>query len=509
MSIIEQLKEHNANKNYPFHMPGHKRRVFAAKELESLYKLDVTEIEGFDNLHDARGIILAAQQKAAKVFGADKAHFLVNGSTSGILAGICGCVHEQDDVYVARNCHKSVYNGVMLSGATPHYIYPEKEAYFEINGGITKEQVRDALTVNPPQNRGLVIITSPTYEGVVSDIEGIAQVCHEHNVTLMVDAAHGAHFGFSDAFPASAISKGADIVVTSVHKTLLAPTQTALILINNSCREYERIAKMLTVFQSSSPSYVLMAGIESCVDYVSQNADKLFKEYEAILDDFYKKAQELNNISVLSKDKLTCEGSYDFDRSKIVITDRSQRLSGLALQDTLIKNYGLWPEMAAGGYCLMMTSIADDKKAMNRLYDALKDIDEALESGSEVYSKRGILKKLHDRIIGRTVVNNIFSNIVAKEEYLNGLFNNDINMAQTKLLSKEAIWADNSQWIPVELSEGKISASYVCFYPPGTPVVIPGEELSGEIVDEILAGIKMGLTVNGINEDKEIEVIWE
>jgi len=241
--LINSLYKLDRSDIYPFHMPGHKRRLFPDR-LKDAYKLDITEIDGFDNLHEAAGILLEAQNRCARVFGADRAYFLVNGATCGILAGICGTVREGDEIVVARNCHKSVYNAVMLSGAKAHYVYPPSESYFEINGGITASQIREVLE-SESANPRLVVITSPTYEGVVSDIQRIAEVCHDNNALLMVDAAHGAHFGFSEGFPESAIRLGADIVVTSVHKTLPAPTQTALLLLSDSCPCRERISRML------------------------------------------------------------------------------------------------------------------------------------------------------------------------------------------------------------------------------------------------------------------------
>lgn len=491
---------------YPFHMPGHKRRVAPCKDISDIYGIDITEIDDFDNLHEAQGIIKEAEERAAKLFGADETHFLVNGSTGGILAAVCGSVHEGDTVYMARNCHKSVYNAVMLSRAVPVYIYPKQESIFEINAGIESEQIENAILENPSSGNSIVIITSPTYEGVISDIAKISEVCHKYNATLIVDAAHGAHLGFGD-FPQSPIALGADVVIASVHKTLMAPTQTAVIHIAKSSNVASGIRKMLKVFQTSSPSYVLMAGIEGCVDSLAENGKALFDAYEALLNDFYAETEKLVNIGILSREKLTCAGSADFDRSKIVLSDKSGKLTGKQLYDLLRTQYQLQPEMAAGGYCLLMTSPADSTEAFDRLTAALKSIDKMLSGDDNSdKSKRGTLSRLYDRFLGSSIRKIILSGSDFSYDYNNEA----ISVAATaKMSQSDAMFCEKTEFIPVELSVGRTSAGSIVPYPPGVPIAVAGELLSEEMVDEILKCMNKDLSVNGINENKEIEVIWE
>lgn len=505
MNLLQQLETLSRSKVYPFHMPGHKRRLAKNQLLKNIYKIDITEIDGFDNLHEAEGILKEAQEKAAKVFGAYETLFLVNGATSGIVSAIYALSSEGEKAIIARNCHKSVYNGIMLSGAKPIYIYPEQEAYFEINSGISANRLKE-LFEKEGQGSKIVVITSPTYEGVVSDIESIATVCHENNAYLIVDSAHGAHLGFSEDFPKSAISKGADIVITSIHKTLPAPTQTALIHISNNCKDANKIKKMLKVFMTSSPSYILMSGIVDCIDLLDENADILFKEYSERLDELYEEAKSYNNLSILTKDKLTVDASYDFDKGKIIISDKSQKLSGKEIYDILLNTYELQPEMALGSYCLLMTSIADDKAGFNRLREALKQIDKYIEDDSVQLKRRNIVGRIFDRFVGKRVKKILFNTSIDVGE---DLYTSDIAIESiTRCNIKEASLNNNTEWIPIELSEGRVSADYVVPYPPCIPLVVPGEELTGQIVDKILECINQGLNVNGIR-NKEIEVIWE
>jgi len=507
MDLIKKLEELQKSNIYPFHMPGHKRVLAKNSLMNKIYGIDITEIDGFDNLGQAEGILKDAQEEAARLFKADKTFFLLNGATVGILSAICGLVNEEDIVIMARNCHKSVYNGVMLSGAKSYYIYPESESYFEICGGISPLQVEEAINSLPADKKKILVITSPTYEGVISDIEGIAQVCHNNNVLLVVDSAHGAHLGFSSDFPKSAIECGSDVVITSIHKTLPAPTQTALMHINKSCSEVARIEKMLRVFMTSSPSYVLMSGICDCLDLLEKEKDALFDNYSKNLNQFYEKASEFANLSLLTEEKLTAKGSFLFDKGKILVSDTRGKYTGKELYNILRQEYDIQPEMALNGYVLLMSSIADDDKAFDRLYEALLGIDKHISDESIPLKKRNLFGKIIDKFMAGKIKKVLFSpgKNLDIQDNLSISFGPKL---KAKKDFRETFWQDTS-WVPVELSEGKISANYVVPYPPCVPLIVPGEEISGEAVDRILEYQSQNIQVNGINSDKEIEVVWE
>ena len=478
MQLIEALKENRDSKLYPFHMPGHKRSLADDDLLLSIYGIDITETEGFDNLHDAHGIIKEAEERCALLFGADETHFLVNGSTGGILAAVFGTVKAGDRIIIARNCHRSVYNAVMLCGAEPYIITPEKEDRFGIFGGITPNQVAEALE-DTVSNRGrvAVVITSPTYEGVTSDVAQIAEQCHKRGATLIVDAAHGAHFGLSEGFPQSPVIEGADVVVTSVHKTLPSMTQTALIHISRNCPSKDRIRKMLPVFMTSSPSYVLMASIDSMTALLERHREELFDAYKVRLDDFYSKAEKFNNLTVLTKNRLSVSGSWDHDRGKIVVRDRTASYTGGMISRLLYEKYNICAEMATKEYVILMTSIADSDEAFNRLYEALSSIDKTIDPacGNGTF-------KCKEINTGRTA------------GYLCG------NM-------KEAMFSQ-AESVPARSAIGRIAAGFVSVYPPGIPELIPGEEITSETVDKIMDAAENGLEVIGLT-DGEISVLWE
>ena len=257
MNLYDRLLQYQSSEMYPFHMPGHKRRK---DDFANPFFIDITEIEGFDNLHHAEGILKDAQDRAAALYHSEETYFLVNGSTCGILAAVSACTARGGKILMARNCHKAAYHAAYLRGLDIEYLYPEKEDIFGINGGIHEDIVEKAL--EEFQDIQAVMITSPTYDGVVSNVEKIAQIVHRKGIPLIVDEAHGAHFGFHEYFPKSSVEMGADLVIHSLHKTLPSLTQTALLHVNGNRVDRECLRKFLDIYQTSSPSYVFMAGMD-------------------------------------------------------------------------------------------------------------------------------------------------------------------------------------------------------------------------------------------------------
>ena len=280
-----------------FHMPGHKSvNIVDMKEIPFL-QLDVTEVPGLDNLYEANGIILRAEEEMAKQYGAKDSIFITNGSTAGIIASILSVCKPGDSLIVARNCHHSVWNGLILGGIKPIYINPSYNQRYNILGGICPVALEETLKDNP-QAKG-VIIVSPTYEGLVSDIKSIAKLVQGHNKILIVDEAHGAHFVWDQAFPQSAIRSGADIVIQSMHKTLPTLTQSALVHIGTHRLDKQVLIERLQMIQTSSPSYVMM-GI---MDYARAQMTKepnLWKNYVQELLKMRKILENMKSLVLLS-----------------------------------------------------------------------------------------------------------------------------------------------------------------------------------------------------------------
>ena len=355
------FKKLQKNNKLPMHMPGHKRKSYPY--LTGMAELDITEIEGFDNLHSASGILLKSMEGAAKLRGARAAFYLINGSTCGILASVCAMLSQADKVIVARNCHKSVYNAIEIAGAEPVFVYPKISARYGIAGSVRPEDIEAAVSENPDCR--LIIVTSPTYEGVISDIKCICGIAHRHNIPVLVDAAHGAHLGF-DGFSESAIGLGADISVESLHKTLPSLTQTAVCYISGDIVKKEKIAEMLAVFETSSPSYLLLSSIDGCVNELKKK--NALKKWNEALAFFCTEAKKLKNIKLLGKEA----EFFGLDKSKIVLFPKNQSASALA---EFMRAENIEPEMVSPDYVICMTGAGDTKNSIKKLLAVLFKAD--------------------------------------------------------------------------------------------------------------------------------------
>lgn len=500
--LLERLTEYAGSDAYPFHMPGHKRREIPdgiPGGFPDPYGIDITEIDGFDNLHHAEGILKDAMDEAAAIYGTDRSWYLVNGSTCGILSAVFATTENGGKILTARNCHKAVYHAICLNRLEAEYLYPEEITEFGINGGIRAEDVRKALEKdamhcagNSGDVRGkitkiqAVLITSPTYEGVVSDIRAIADAAHEYGIPLIVDEAHGAHLEYADqchSFPKSALEYGADIVIQSLHKTLPCFTQTAILHVKGKFVDQDRVSRYLSMFQTSSPSYLFMAGMERCIRYMDGDGRNEMIRYEKRLERFMERMEGLQVLEVL--DREIC-GKYrtvaGWDPSKIVVsTMRAEDFHGEELAETLRRKYHLEMEMTAPEYVIAMTSLMDTEEGFERLGTALLEIDGALRRRTESGRKEK-----------------------AASETPEGL-ESKLSHPVRRMLICEAMDADTER-TAFQDTVGKVSAEFVYLYPPGIPIIAPGEVFTDAIVEKIMAYKAAGLLVQG-PADPDADVI--
>ena len=308
-NLLEKLKKYGASDYYPLHMPGHKRNTAHFAEP---FSIDITEIDGFDNLFHAEEILLEAQQRAAQLYHSDETFYLVNGSTCGLLSAISASVPRGGRILMSRNSHKASYHAAFLNGLHVTYLYPEADMVRGINGSIRPEQVQEALLQHP--DICAVLITSPTYDGVVSDIKAIAELAHRAGAVLIVDEAHGAHFAMHDSFPKSALALGADLVINSIHKTLPSMTQTALLHVQGERVDRRRLKKYLGIYQSSSPSYVLMAGMDACVCLMAEQKQELFDCFISRLEKMRASLGQMKYLHLVTGKEAELY-AFDFDRS--------------------------------------------------------------------------------------------------------------------------------------------------------------------------------------------------
>ncbi len=458
-ATLQQQVESLSARTIPMHMPGHKRRLRPSDSLP--YELDLTEIDGADDLHDADGILKEAMMRAADLWGSRRAWFLVGGSTCGLLASIRAAAPFESEIIAARNCHRSVFHAIELGKYKVHWILPEQDPQFEICKAVTPDEVREALKRYPCS--AAVILTSPTYEGILSDIRGISKICRAADVPLIVDEAHGAHLGLFEegGFPDGAVKCGADIAVQSVHKTLPSLTQTAVLHLQGDLVKEKEIERQLGIFETSSPSYPLMISIDSCVHLLAQQGPELFESWKQNLDLFYTEAENLQNIKINRKisDEDTARGrkrKFDArDRSKILISFRDLGLSGAQAAAILRDQYGIEVEMSSGGNVLAMTGAGESRENLLRLYEALRHMDATPRTKARKEAGSGEREALM------------------------------ITKIRTACSILEAV-NHPCEEVPLRHSAGRICGEYLYAYPPGIPILAPGEYIRPQQIRAIL-----------------------
>ena len=447
-SLVQRLKEYNKTM-LPMHMPGHKRNLALSGTDGYLAVLgadcDITEIAGFDNLAEPEGILLNLKERAAKLWKSDESYPLVNGSTCGVLAAIHAAVPQGGRVIVARNCHKSVYNGLQLVNAKVMYLLPEWDGMLGCYGTVSSEAVEKALEEVPDAK--LVIVTSPTYEGVISDIEGICQVAHKKGVPVLVDSAHGAHLGFG-AFPKGAAACGADLVVHSLHKTLPCLTQTAMLHRTGMLVSALELQTSINMFQTSSPSYLLLASIDGCIGLLEEQGEELFAGWQEAVAAFYEETKCLRHLSVERRG----------EPGKLLITTVGTSLSGPELMSRLREEHHIELEMAAERYGLAMTGMGDTEVSLQRLAEALKDLDENCTA------------------------------VAVEPMPCPAIPSAPMTVAEAmRTESRERSLKD---------AVGEIAAEHIWAYPPGIPVVVAGEKITEAVVAYLTGKQKQGVELH-------------
>lgn len=468
MNLYEQLLEYSQSEYYPMHMPGHKRNL-EVSNMENPYCLDITEIEGFDNLQGPDSILLEAMKRAETLYQSEFTHYLVGGSTAGILAGIGACTKKGDKIIVARNSHKSVYNAIIINELMPIYVYPQFNPQININCGLNTMDFENLLKIHP--DISLIVITSPTYEGILSDVSEIAKVAHSYGIPLLVDEAHGAHLGFHPDFPYNAIQAGADIVIHSMHKTLPALSQSALLHVNGQLVSKSIVKKYINMYQTTSPSYVLMSSMEQCVSMLLIKKEELFDSYIKRLKEFREKLKPLKWLKLIDQYSIEPQGGYIFDPSKLLISVTGINITARDLYYILLDTYKIQLEMSSKDYVLGMTSIADTEEGFYRLAAALLEIDKSLTLDDTKREKTAFNDK------------NNFQGITK-----------DIEMAVEPYIA----YGNASESIPIEESVNRIAADFIYLYPPGIPLLVPGEKMSRGLLDYILMLMKEGYEIQGL-----------
>lgn len=460
-SVTQFLLDHAAEKPVSFHMPGHKgsdiyRRYGYDAFINNFIDCDITEIPGADNLFQTEGIIRETAEKYRRLYDVKKSYLLINGTSGGLIAAILASVPAGKKLVMARNCHKSVFNALTLGGIEPVYAYPSMVEEYGISGPVEPGEVARCLDESPEAEA--VILPSPNYYGICSDIKVIADVVHARGKVLIVDQAHGAHLKFMPGEPLAAEECGADIVVNSTHKTLCSFTQSAVLNYNSDRVEQYVLEDKLQAIQSTSPSYLLMASLDINADILENHGDELFTAWQTNIERFYAKAAAVSGLKLM-------EVPGAMDKTKINIDMSCYGIDGNQLEELLMEK-GIYSELVTGDILMCMTGIGNTESDFERLLEALEDIakrSEAKAEGGGQFSEDGAALWMKKR-------------------------------ALHKLPEKK-------QQLRLDESEGLICASSIIPYPPGIPFVCPGEVIGREEIEYIKLLRGRGEKVIGVDEN--------
>lgn len=416
MKLHKFIRNFKLNKMYPLHMPGHKRRC------GEYTKFDITEIPGFDDLHNPKGIIMDIEKGYSKYYLSKKTFISVNGSTAGILAGISTVAKNYNKFLVGRVAHKSIYNALYINNIEPLYVYPiinEAGIFIDYN----YDEIEEIIIKNKIE---VMIFTSPTYEGKIIDVDKITKIAKKYKVILIIDEAHGAHLDRSRSF-----SDKADICIQSLHKTLPALTSTALVHCNNMDLQ-NGLKKFMSIYQTSSPSYILLDSISNCLEFIEKQFDELNNKSLSKLEKIRDKLKKCKNLKLFESD----------DKYKLVIQTNNSNISGDKLYE-LMYSKGFILEMCSPNYVIAMTSCVDNWKKVKKFVDEILDVD----------------KKLHK----------------IKKKKIDFFIEN----------KKEVNFCADTESIDLNLAEGRVSSSQIYIYPPGIPIISYNEVFSNDVINLI------------------------
>ncbi len=459
----EFLLQHADRNPVSYHMPGHKgmdifRKYGYGDFLDRFVDCDITEIPGADNLFQAEGIIQEVQERYAKLYDVKRSYLQINGTSGGLIASVMASVRPGKKLILARNCHKSVFNALILAGIEPVYAQPEFIEEYGISGAVSVEEIEKCMSENPDTDA--VILPSPNYYGICSDVEAIAEAVHRENKVLIVDQAHGAHlkffgkFGFGEGMPKSAEECGADIVVGSIHKTLASLTQSAVLNLNSDRVDRYVLEDKLQMIESTSPSYILMSFLDINAEILEKHGAEVIGNWKRNLEYFYEELNRIPGLRIMRNDYM--------DPTKVNIDMGAYGIDGAGLERELMK-YDIFSELYAGNILMLMTGIGNTGKHFERTVSALKEIAAAHKDNMTEDSQKGTVYKAPKR-------------------------------------GKLHPVPYDKEMVPLTEAAGRICAGSIIPYPPGIPFVCPGEEITDEMIAYIKALRDDGEKVIGVND---------
>lgn len=475
MPVYEALLKHKSMRIVPFDVPGHKRGG-GNKELtdflgEKCMSVDVNSMKSLDNLCHPVSVIKDAEELAADAFGAKHAFFMVNGTTSAVQSMVLTACKSGEKIIMPRNVHRSAINALVISGAVPVYVNPGTNDELGIALGMSVKDVEKAICENPDAKA--VLVNNPTYYGICSNLKEIVKLAHKNNMLVLADEAHGTHFYFNDNLPMSAMSAGADMAAVSMHKTGGSLTQSSFLLINNDVSE-GYVRQIINLTQTTSGSYLLMSSLDISRKNLALNGKEIFDRVSFLANYAREEISKIGGYYVYGKELINNDDIFDFDMTKLSVHTRSIGLAGIEVYSILRDEYGIQIEFGDIGNILAIISVGDKALAVERLISAMSEI-------KRLYSKD-------------------------KE----GMFDHEYIAPLVAASPKEAFYAPKIS-VPIEKSFGKVCSEFVMCYPPGIPILAPGEYITKDILSYIAYAKEKGCFLTGTEDIdvNKINVVYE
>jgi len=472
--LFTALRQHAERNPIQFHIPGHKKGAGMNNEFREFIgpnalSIDLINIAPLDDLHQPTGAILEAQRLAAEAFGADHTFFSVQGTSGAIMTMIMSVCEPGDKIIVPRNVHKSVMTAIIFAGAKPVFISPAMDLKLGIAHGITTRAVRKALELHPDAKALLVI--NPTYYGICADLREIVELAHSYDVPVLVDEAHGVHVHFHDDLPLSAMQAGADMAATSVHKLGGSLTQSSVLNMREGRVNPKRVQSIISMLTTTSTSYILLASLDAARKHLALNGQQLAENAMRLAREAREEINHMPGLYCFGDEILGEEATFDYDPTKLTIHVSGLGLTGYDVEQWLREKHNIEVELSDMYNILCLITAGDDEQSVSLLIDALKEL-------SHAYANRESAKEVTVRVP---------------------------EIPHLSISPRDAFYAD-TEIIPLKQAVGRIIAEFIMVYPPGIPILLPGEVISQENIDYIMEHVEVGLPVQG-PEDKTIQQV--
>ncbi|WP_162146957.1 aminotransferase class I/II-fold pyridoxal phosphate-dependent enzyme [Acholeplasma granularum] len=469
--FFDKIKAYGKSGTTPLDVPGHKLGSIHNEFREYLgtnaFLLDANAPRGLDNLSKPKGVIKEAQALAADAFGADHAYFLLNGTSQGIMAMIMASVRAKEKIIIPRNVHKSAINGLILSGAMPIFMKPYIDTELGIANGIDIDELKETIEEHPDAKA--IFVINPTYFGVASNLKEIVKIAHEHNMLVLCDEAHGSHFIFNDKLPMSAMEAGADMAAGSIHKTIGSLTQSSILLTKGNLVEPSRVQSTLNVLQTTSPSSLFMASLDTARSFMATKGSKLLDNLIQMADEARKEINQIDGFKAITKSDIINQKGFDYDETKIMVKVSDIGITGFEAYNLLSMESNIQMELAETHLVLAVLSIGTTKKDLDNFVSGLKKLKDYQKDIKIKHKIRFTYPDSYTR-------------------------------------PREAYHAPK-KYVRLEDALNEVAAENIMVYPPGIPLVIPGEIINQEILDDLEFYMEQGSTILSDTEDGYIKVV--